>query len=477
MAGQRAGKSNCIGVRSANYVRYFPKIIGMIAANTYLQLTQSTMVEVRRVWKDRFDITEYDKNGNPNGVYVVGKQPPLHFTRHHEFDDYRGIVSFRNGAVIFTASLDNYMAHDGKTIGWAELDETKDTKREAVKNVILARLSQKGMYYHNTTGNVIYTESTPSSEYIAYNPCVINTSPAEGTVDWLEEMFGLNAEGVDMEILSAVTTPGSYYHKITPSLGVIIWSTHWNEVNLPANYIENRKKQLTEGEQLKFIYGYPFSKTGNEYYNEYSRTQHVKKVLFEPSLPVHLTYDFNLHPYMTLLCFQVIDTPNEMIFRFFDEYCYEDPRNTTEAVTMGFVEDYGTQVRDVYYYGDAMGTRGIEGFGSDVTRFDDVRKVLFMFVTDDSDRTMRYNYGVNKRRNLINKIYAGKFYIGHRKVSIEIDPKCKHLILDCQYLKTGTNGKKKEVVEDKAKGISYEKYGHTSDAKEYGVCWILSDYL
>lgn len=449
----------------------------MIAANTYLQLTQSTMVEVRRVWKTRFDITEYEKSGNPNGVYVVGKKPPLHFTIYHEFDDYRGIISFRNGAVIFTASLDNYLAHDGKTIGWAELDETKDTKKEAVKNVILARLSQKGMYYSQDTGEIIYTEAEAPKNYIPYNPCVINTSPAEGTVDWLEEMFGLNEEGMDVKILNAISSHGSYYHDITPTKGIIIWSTYWNEANLPANYIENRKTILTEGEQLKFIYGYPFSKSGNEYYNEFNRLKHVKPVRFNPQLPVHLTYDFNLHPYMTLECFQIEETHDEIIFRFFDEYCYPDPRNTTEAVTMGFVEDYGASVSDVFYYGDAMGTRGVEGFGNSFTRFDDVRTVLHSFVTDDSDRTTRSNPGVNKRRNLLNKIYAEKLYVGHKRVRIEIDPQCENLIKDCQYLKTGTNGKKKEMVEDKAKGVTYEKYGHTSDAKEYGVCWVLSEYL
>lgn len=473
MAGQGAGKTHGIGFRTANMIRYFPRIIGMVAANTYQQLTQSTMVEVRKSWKQHFDITEYDKQGNPNGVYVVGKQPPLHFIKYHEFDDYRGIISFRNGCVVFTASLDNYLAHEGKTIGWAELDETKDTKEAAVRQVVLARLRQKGLYY-NQAGNLVYTEQ-PTADLVPYNPCVINTSPAEGTVDWLEDMFDLKNR--EKEILDAILPHDSYYFLETKDKAVFIYSAYWNAEFLPSNFFEIRKGQLTEGQQLKFIYGYPFSKTGGEYYDEFERLHHVKEVSFAKGSPSHLTLDFNLRPYMTLECFQVEETDTEIKFKFFDEFCYEPPLNTTESVCEGYADTYGVQTTDIFYYGDAMGTRGIEGFGSNVTRFDDVRKVLYRFITDDSDRTTRVNMGVNKRRNIMNKIFAGKMYIGHKKVTIEIDPKCVNLIRDCQYLKLGANGKHKEIVKDEQTGAKYEKLGHTSDAAEYGICYILEAFL
>lgn len=473
MAGQRAGKSFGIGLRTGNYVRYFPKMVGMIAANTYKQLTQSTMVEVRRVWKSHFGITEYDKNGNPNGVYVVGKKPPIHFVKYHEFDDYSGIISFRNGAVIFTASLENYLAHEGKTLGWAELDETKDTKEAAIKQVILARLSQTGLYY-NQNGDMVYSD-TPTPDLVPYNPCVINTSPAEGTVDWLEDMFDLKNN--DEEILSTVTKNNKYYYWQNETKAVIIYSTYWNAANLPANYITNRKSQLSEGEQLKFIYGYPFSKTGGEYYSSFERLNHIRGYTYDSTIPVHLTYDFNIWPYMTLVCCQIEELDDALNFNFYKEYCYRPPLNTSEAVTTAFLEDHAGMISDVFYYGDAMGTRGIEGFGSHVTRFDDIRKGLEYYANDSSDRTSRSNPGVNKRRNLINRIFEGKQYIGPKKVNIFISPECTELIRDCQYLKLGVNGKHKEKVKDEQTGVVYEKFGHTSDAMEYVVCEVLTDFL
>lgn len=476
MAGQRGGKTFGIGLRTGNYIKYFPKMVGMIAANTYKQLTQSTLVEVRRVWKSEFGITEYEKNGNPRGVFVIGKKPPIHFKKYHEFDEYSGIISFRNGAVVFAASLDNYLAHEGKTLGWAELDETKETKEAAVKQVILARLSQKGLYYSTTTGNIHFTEGEVTAEYVPYNPCVINTSPAEGTVDWLEDMFEL--KGKEEEILEKILPTNSYYYRSWSTKAVLIYSTYWNAHNLPSNYIAGRKAVLSEGEQWKFIYGYPFSKTGGEYYHEFNRLTNMRAYVRTSTLPDHLSYDFNLMPYMTLECCQIEETEAEFNFHFYKEYCYKPPQNTTEAVTSGFVDEHAGLIRDVFIYGDAQGTRGVEGFGSGVTRFDDARKALGRYYTDDSDRTTRVNPSVNGRRNLINKIFAGKFFLGHRKVNIYIDGEgCPNLVKDCTYLKQGTNGKLKEKVKDEQTGAVYEKLGHTSDAMEYVVCEVLEAFL
>jgi hypothetical protein len=476
MAGQRAGKSFGIGYRSGLYVKYFPHMVGMIAANTYKQLTQSTMLEVRRVWKNVHGYTEYDKFGNPDGVYVVGKKPPAHFTKLSMFDDYRGIVSFRNGAVIFTAALTNYLVHEGKTLGWAELDETKDTEENAVKQVILARLSQPGLYY-DEDGTLWFSED-PSKEpasanwtaWTAFNPCVINTSPAEGVVDWLVELFDLKSQ--EEEINQKIFNPGDFYYHEFGTKAVCIYSTYWNAHNLAKNYIENRLDQLTAGEADKFIFGYPFAKTGDEYYDYFDRRIHVRKVERIPGLPDHLTYDFNLVPYMTLVCFQIHETETELQIRIFKEYCFKQPRNTTAAISEAYRDEHEGEITDVFYYGDAMGKRGVEGFGDEFTRFDPVRTALIKYLYAGSDRTTRRNIGTNKRRDLLNKILAGKQYVGSLKVVLMIDEECLETIRDFQYLKLGPNGKLKEKVKDKASGRTWEKFGHTSDAVEYGICEV-----
>lgn len=472
MAGQRGGKTYGMGIRSGKYVQYFPKVPGMIAANTYLQLTQSTMVEIRDVWKEKYNYTEYDRRANPDGVYVVNKQPPAHFKKHIQFDNYYGIVSFRNGAVIYTASLDNYLAHEGKTLGWCELDETKDTKKNAVKQVILARLSYKGLYY-DELGDIIYSEEPCGLP--SYNPCVINTSPSEGVVEWLLEMFNLKKyeEYIDKEIMNK---DGFIYIEESKK-AICIYSTYWNEENLTPGYIDTRLEQLTEIEAKKFIFGYPFAADSDLYYPYFDFKVHVTKVERVRGKPDHLSYDFNLVPYMTLVCSQIIETDTEVQIRVFKEYCLKPPLNTTEDVTEAYKFDYEGQISDIYYYGDAQGTRGVEGFGDKFTRFDDVRKVLVRYLSNLSDRTTRHNSGVLKRRTLLNKIFAGKLSIGNKKVVMMIDESCENTIRDYRFLKLGMDGKLKEKVTDKETNRTYEKFGHTSDAEEYKYSFIFEQYL
>lgn len=474
MAGQRGGKTYGIGYRTGLLVKHFPKVPGMIAANTYLQLTQSTMLEVRKVWQKEYGFTEYDRRSNPKGVFVINKQPPPNFIIHFPFDNYHGIVSFKNGAVIFTASLDNYLVHEGKTLGWCELDETKDTKEQAIKQVILARLSFKGLYY-NESGDLIYSEK-PEVNLPSYNPCIINTSPAEGVVEWLLNMFNLkqHEEYIEQHIMES----DKYIYFEDTKKAVCLYSTHWNAHNLTEGYIENRLDQLTDIEVKKFIYGYPFAATSDLYFPYFDYSKHVQKdVVKVKGLPDHLAYDFNLIPYMPLVCSQIVETETEIQIRVFKQYCFRPPHNTTEEVTEAYRSEHGDRFGDVFYYGDAMGNRGVEGFGDKVTRFDDVRKILNMYLSNVSDRTTTYNQGVLRRRSLLNKIFAGKAYMNGKKITILVDSECEDVIRDFRFLKLGIGGKLKELVKDKVTGRTHQKLGHTSDALEYFISYVFQELL
>ena len=94
-AGVGSGKTHLAGIISYRFIEHFPEVKGFIGANTYDQLTTSTLYRVREVWKMFFGLEE-DKH------YVVGKQPPAHFKQdNHNFDSYNNIISFVNGAIIF----------------------------------------------------------------------------------------------------------------------------------------------------------------------------------------------------------------------------------------------------------------------------------------------------------------------------------------------------------------------------------------
>ena len=386
MAGQRAGKTHLMGFKSGIYVQNAPKIRGMIAANTYMQLTQSTLVGIKKVWKRSFGLTQYDKKGNPEGHYVVNHRPPDHFHIFDKFDNYNSIISFINGATVYIASLVNYMSHDGKEIGWAELDETKDTKEEALKAVILARLSQPGLYFNIKTLQIQYLEDDQDKDgFQAINPCCINTSPAVGVVKWLTDLF--NLVEYEKEIHKKCTDPYDYFYKETDNQAICIYSTYWNEHNLPENYIDIRLSQISENEGLKYVFGFPFARTGDSFYRNFSKNDHVFEVNFNPELPIHLSFDFNSKPYMTLLSAQIElnDVLNEFQIRIYKEYCLSSPYNSTEAVCDRFLGEHSDYNPSIIFYGDASGDYRQAGSG-DHTQFDTVRDSLSNYINTSSDR-------------------------------------------------------------------------------------------
>lgn len=81
-------------------------------------------------------------------------------------------------------------------------------------------------------------------------------------------------------------------------------------------------------------------------------------------------------------------------------------------------------------------------------------------------RLQSVNPSVAQSGQFINEIYARN----EGKISIVIDPKCKKSIHDYQYALEDSDGTiKKTKKTNKLTGVSYEEFGHASDAKRYGI--------
>lgn len=511
MAGQGGGKSQIIAYLTGSMIENFPQVKGFIGANTYLQLSQSTLTRIFETWTKLYGYTEYDAKGNPSGVYVLDKKPPMHYERLHRFKNYDNVISFWNGAVIFVGSLDNYKAHDGKEFGYAHLDETKDTEEAALTEVILGRLRQYGLWY-DKTGEVIFCEKIPADmakkygwavgekltdkhaeqlEWVAWNPLYIHTSPAQGGTPWLNRMFKLHNFEKEIKDKVLMKDMGFFYREFENKC-VVIYSTHHNQKNLPPNYISNQEQNQTDETIMRLVYAYPFAKTGGECYPYFQRDRHVKTVTFDPGSPVAISLDFNVVPYMTLSCYQLqyvtkyLDeigqkhlTPGPglkplevMIIRKYKEYCLSSPFNTTEAICERFAQDHNPQVTEVDYYGDATGTHRIPGLGS-MTNFKIVEECLHAFLHNNSKRVKDPNVGNFKRIDLLNRIFAGKV----PNIEFEIDSSCEKTIEDYEDVKLGPKGKVKKRIKDEASGEKIEKVGHTSDTDEYFISEICKEFL
>lgn len=504
MAGKGSGKSQNIGYSSGMFISDFPQALGFIAANTAMQLSQSTLNRTFEVWKNVYGFTEYDAKSNPAGSYVVDKRPPLHFERIHRLRDYAGTISFYNGTLIYIGSLENYKAHDGKQFAWAHLDETKDTDENALREVIIGRLRQYGLWFNTDTADVYFDSSLTPEEaeergLEAWNPLYIHTSPALGGVKWLNEMFKLSnfQKEIKRDVLKGA---GGFFFKEYENKAVIIYSTYHNEKNLPPNYIENQKVSLMFDDAiLRDIYGFPFGKSGGEFYPTFRRDIHTAPVEFIPGKAVHITWDFNSVPYMTCLLSQVVYItryidqvgnkyaapgvglrPFEVMqIRFYKEYCFGKfgeegtaQLNSTESICQQFEAEHDPIESEVYYYGDASGAANIPGMGS-ITNFKIIAEKLFRFIHNYSNRVRVPNVGVNARRKLINKILGGQI----PGVELVFDESMKFTIDDFEQVKEGPDGKVKAKAKDPDTQKLYELVGHCTDAVEYEVCELCREYL
>jgi len=452
MGGTGSGKTFIESVISANFIKHSPHVDGFIGANTYEQLNTSTLKRIRDVWRDEFGLVD--------GVhYVVGQRPPQGFNIDgHNFDRYDSIISFRNGAVIYKASLDNYKAHEGKEFAWAILDETKDTKEEAVKEVILHRLRQIGLKMHGED----------------FNPLYIGTTPAK--VSWLNEWFQLDK--FEDEIAASIYDKYDYFHKEFSNKCIAISSTYHNADNLPIGHIDELLLEHTDREgKLKesgkrLIYANPFVKAGGEFYSSFNRTLHTSDVEIIKGEPIHISYDFNVVPYITLTCWQIIKKDDIYYTRAFDEFCLSSPDNTTERVTKEFVRKYEEYLKyGLYYYGDPTGSaRDTRGRMND---YQIIQNILKGYIGSNSNKVRYKAHPIISRRDFANNCFDNKY-----PIRIIISKNCKNIIADFEYLKEDADGKKmKTKVTDPDTKQTYEKWGHCSDAFDYFITEAFSKFM
>ena len=286
LAGVGSGKTHLGGILSRHLISAFPSVRGFVAANTFDQLNTSTLFRIREYWEST-GITEWSKE-NPSGTYVSGKEPPSQWTKcKRNFDRFTNIISFCNGALIFTGSLDNAIAHSGKEFGWSILDETKDSREEDIKEVIISRLRQPGLYLVDRA----IKDSGKISEQ--WNPLYILTSPAK--VDWINQWFVLE-KYID-EISAKIYSDKTFFEKEFGDKKVVISSTYHNVHNVGENYIKNVLANNTEERGKALIYANPFAITGGEFYSSFNRLKHVVKTEYDPDIPLHISFDQNTVPY------------------------------------------------------------------------------------------------------------------------------------------------------------------------------------
>lgn len=226
---------------------------------------------------------------------------------------------------------------------------------------------------------------------------------------------------------------------------------------LTPEYVANLEAQYDKRMVQAYIDGdfVPLTK-GPVYYN-FDRNVHVKKLEYDPYLPVFMAWDFNVDP-MSVLIGQRVSTKE---IRFLREVSIPGS-NTIEACeevkrVMVEIEVKG----GITVFGDASGhSRNTKSAQTNQTDYDLIseRFPLANLKIPRRDPPIAYRYG------LVN----GKLCNVKNEIGMYIDPSCKELIRDMLELsyKPGTR------VLDNALKL---KRTHKSDAAGYAICAYASE--
>ena len=407
--GVGSGKTEVGSLLTLRKIKENPgSVKGLIAANTYTQLIDSTITNAYRKWKSL-------------GVRILPTEPP----RSYGPFNIR-IWCGRAWHEVRCRSLDNYEMLAGAEYGWAWLDEVYMTK-EAAWNEVQARLRD------TEAGRIQALLTTTTDE------------PSS----WLYKVF---VDDVDEALMK-----------------VIYATSYDNEKNLPPGYIDELKGTYSDRLFDRKGLAKWVSLTGSMIYSAFDRKVHVaggehsgcrpEDVDFDPALPILWSLDFNIgegKPMSSALGqIRKSSGPDGRVrpeINWFDEIVI-DSSDTNDAIDEFKAKPWwGRKPRPrVIVYGDAAGRA--RDTRSKVTDY-----ILLSRAGFRAQNVPPSNPSVRDRHNLVNSLLKA----ANGDVRMKIHPRCKTLIkgFETTKLKKGANYLEDDRVREQ----------HVTTAAGYMIC-------
>ena len=207
------------------------------------------------------------------------------------------------------------------------------------------------------------------------------------------------------------------------------------------------------------------------YYSGFNQQVHVRKVEYDPRLPLWLGLDENYNPYLPLGIFQIDGKHVKMLM----ELPMEQPRNNVDAACQAVMQHFGPLG---YMHDAGMIITGDRTSKKEDGKLEAGQNFFTLFeerlaIFNPRTRLDNVNPSVNMRAAFINAVFRGNF----DGVTITIDPSCRTTIMDflnVEYDPKGT-GKDKRLRTMDIGGVKkrVQKYGHFSDIFEYVLCMAM----
>ena len=247
-----------------------------------------------------------------------------------------------------------------------------------------------------------------------------------------------------------------------PSEWVYIPAKITDNPYLPQAYLDNLKN-LPTFEYMVFVEGnWDIQlKTGGEFYKCFEIDQHVKHTNYNPALPLHISWDDNVNPYLPCGIFQIEGKELRMI----DEVAGVSPNNTVKSVCAEIIRKYNNHESGMFVYGDATANKSDTKLEHGYNFY----RLILDYLKDfkPRNRVQSSNPSVVMRGNFINTILEKEF----GGVKIIIGDNCKNTINDFILLKEASDGTKlKEMETDAKTKVRYQKVGHFTDLFDYICC-------
>jgi phage terminase large subunit len=202
--------------------------------------------------------------------------------------------------------------------------------------------------------------------------------------------------------------------------------------------------------------------TGGNFYKMFKRAKNTADVIYNRSIPLHISFDFNVNPYITLTVWQIEGNKATQI----DDICMATPNNKTNKLCEAFALKYRAHTAGLFIYGDPSGIAEDTRLESGYNDFTVIQGALKEF--KPSMRLFKAAPPVVMRGNWINEVFDHN----EGELTFIIGNNCANSIADYMYLKEASDGTKAKIKEkNKETGVTYEKYGHTSDANDYLLCY------
>lgn len=231
-------------------------------------------------------------------------------------------------------------------------------------------------------------------------------------------------------------------------------------------------------------------RTGSEFFSSFNRGVHTGVCEYDPTLPVHISVDSNVLPYISCTYWQIALEGGRKHIRQIGETCADSPNNTVRKAaklvakrlhellcTTRPIAVRGTprpvaHNTKVYLHGDAS-TRAANNIDDEKRSFHDLFiDTLQKEGIEIEDKVSNKNPSVPMSGEFINAIFDKTF----PGMEITIAEDCKVSIEDYMSVQKDVNGGiLKTKVKNKITMQTYEEHGHISDTFRYVVVDMLRE--